>query len=124
MITSAVIHILAAFLGLIIATRFVPGTILLAGWTGLLPISIILGLADSFIKPAIKAITLPIRIITLGIFTIAVNMLLVWVIGDILFPDNLEIKGVIALFWTTLCIWLVNRFLFQLYDSYKKNNKN
>ena len=123
MIASAVIHILAAFLGLGLSVRFVPGAILLSDWGALVPISILLGLANTFIKPVLKAITLPLRIITLGLFSFAVNILLVWVAADIMFPKDMEVEGFIPLAVITAIIWLVDSFLSEIFKSYKKNQK-
>jgi len=49
------------------------------------------------------------RILTLGLFGLIINMAIVWVV-DVLFPE-LTIPGLIPLFWTTIIIWLTNLFL-------------
>ena len=77
----------------------------------------ILGLINFFIKPALKAVTLPIRILTFGLFSLAINMGMIWVV-DIMF-EELVIKGLGPLFWTTVIIWI-----FSLLVSFSaKSNK-
>ena len=75
-----------------------PKTLLFAG--------LILGLINSFIKPILNIITLPLRIITFGLFSLVINMGIVWLI-DVFFQE-LEIAGLYPLFWTTIIVWALN----------------
>lgn len=69
-------------------------------------VGIILGLINFFIKPVLKKITLPLTWLTLGLFSLIINMAMVWIV-DILFPE-LIIQGIIPLFWTTVLVWFSN----------------
>jgi len=102
-----------------LASRFVPGVEFRGDYKMLLLIGGALGIINFFLKPILKAISLPIRILTLGLFTLLINMALVWII-EIFFPENLEIVGFLPLFWTTLIIWALNLF-FGLYNPKKKH---
>jgi len=128
---SLILQIIAGILGIFLATKFVPGVnleILLgqsslfgieftASWQILLLIGFALGLINFFIKPILKIITLPLRILTFGLFSLVINMLMVWTV-DILFPE-LVISGIIPLFWTTVIIWGVS-LLLGLYRPRRK----
>lgn len=116
-------QVIAAGLGLWLATMFVPraiikiypetnffGAPLTALWQIILVLGIILGLLNYFVKPILKAISLPLAIITLGLFSVIINMGMLWFI-DIMF-DELYIPWFFPLFDTTLIIWLLN-FLIQ-----------
>jgi len=111
-------HIISGALGLFLAAKFIPGVEFYGTFAMLLIIGTTLGIINFFIKPVLKAISLPIRILTFGLFSLVINMGLVWLI-EILFPKELEITGLLPLFWTTLIIWALN-FFFGLYSS-KKN---
>ncbi|MBZ1345355.1 MAG: phage holin family protein, partial [Candidatus Nealsonbacteria bacterium] len=78
-------------------------------WQSLLLAGLVLGLINFFIKPILKLITLPLRILTLGLFGLIINMAIIWMI-DVLFPE-LIIQGIIPLFWTTLIVWTINFLL-------------
>jgi putative membrane protein len=69
-------------------------------------VGLFLGLINFFIKPILNLVTLPLRILTFGIFTLVINMGIVWLI-DIVFP-NLTITGLIPLFWTTITVWAIS----------------
>lgn len=118
MITRLLFHILAGILGLFLAARFVPGVEFFGTVQMLLIIGSTLGLINFFIKPILKAVTLPLRFITLGLFGLVINMGLVWAV-EILFPKDLEITGLIPLFYTTIIIWALN-LIFGLYNNRKK----
>jgi len=121
--TKLFLQIIAGILGIFLATKFVPGVSLqilpgqsslfgiefTAAWQILVLVGGVLGLINFFLKPVLKIITLPLRILTFGLFSLVINMLMVWVV-DILFLE-LVISGIIPLFWTTVIIWLISLLL-------------
>lgn len=115
-------QIVAGILGIFLAHHFVPGVSLkilpeseffgiklTENWQILILVGSVLGLINFFLKPILKMITLPLRILTFGLFSLIINMLMIWIV-DILFLE-FEIKGIIPLFWTTIIIWLLSFFL-------------
>lgn len=99
--------IVAAVVGIWLAIKFVPEVYLttsgLHKLQGLILIGVVVGLINFFIKPAFNFITFPLKILTLGLASLIVDMILMWVV-DIVMP-TLVIKGVIPLFWTTIFVW-------------------
>jgi putative membrane protein len=67
--------LMVAYLGLITLTGFGPGTPLTwsAFGTAFL-FAIVLGLVNAVIKPVVRALTLPLSILTLGLFSLLVNL--------------------------------------------------
>lgn len=61
----------------IVAAYVVPG-ITVNPWTTALIVGVVLGLINMFVKPVLFILTIPINIITLGIFGIVLNALLFW----------------------------------------------
>ena len=102
-------HIISGTLGLFLAAKFVPGVEFYGTFLMLGIVGTAIGLVNFFIKPFLKAISFPIRILTLGLFSLVINMAMIWLI-EILFPKQLEIFGLIPLFWTTAIIWALNFF--------------
>ena len=66
-------------------------------WITLGVIAILIGLVNAFIKPVAKAISIPIRFMTLGLFTLVINVLLM--AGVIWIAEALEIGGVSSDNW-------------------------
>lgn len=120
MIKKLITNFVIGFLTLYLATLIIPGVQVSGDFTSSLKIlifsGIVLGLANYFIKPIVNLITLPLRVLTLGIFGVIVNMLMVW-LTDILFP-GLIILGFWPLFWTGLLIWLLNIAVFKAGKKY------
>lgn len=102
-------HIVSGILGLFIAAKIVPGVQFYGTFLSLVIIGLVLGLINFFIKPILKSLSFPIKIITLGLSSLIINMAVIWLI-DIIFPKELEITGLIALFWTTIIVWALNLF--------------
>lgn len=122
MINKLISKILTATLGVWMATIFVPGVNvklypdsnffgigLTAQWQVFLLLGIILGLLNYFIKPILNAITLPLRIITLGLFSFVTSMVLVWAV-DLIFKE-FNAPLFYPLLYTTLIIWAFNILL-------------
>ena len=112
-------QIIVAMLGLWLATMFVPGVIvrayptsnffgfpLTAQWEIILVLGIVLGLLNYFLRPLLKALFLPLEIITLGLFTIVINMGLIWLLDKMF--DELYIPLFLPLLYTTLIVWGLN----------------
>lgn len=119
MLGKLLFHIISGALGLFLAARYVSGVEFTGTYRTLLIIGAALGLVNFFIKPFLKAATLPLRILTFGLFSLVINMFLVWLVADVLFPNDFEISGLVPLLWTTAIIWALN-FFFGLYTPRKR----
>jgi len=76
----------------------------------LVVLAIIFTIVNALIKPLVKLLSLPLLILTLGLFTLVINalmlMLTAWLSG---FTDyGLEIDGFWAAFWGGVIIAIVN----------------
>ncbi|MFM6956653.1 MAG: phage holin family protein [Ignavibacteria bacterium] len=73
--------------------------------------SLIIGFLNTFIKPILAFITLPIILLTFGIFMLFINALLLLFAGEIL--EGIEIAGFAPAFWGSIIIslgtWIGNR---------------
>ncbi|MFP3895578.1 MAG: phage holin family protein [Anaerolineales bacterium] len=53
------------------------------GWTVFLWMALILGVVNALIAPVLKILTCPLIILTLGLFTLVINALMLWLAGVI-----------------------------------------
>lgn len=115
-------YIIAGILSFFLAARFIAGVsleilpdssflgfALTQYWHILLVIGGILGIVNFFIKPILDVLTIPLKFLTLGLFSILLNMAIIWFL-DVLFLE-LTIIGLSSLFFTTAIAWTVNFFL-------------
>ena len=103
---SLVAKLLSGIIGIGIAAYFLkPGVTYDGNFQTILLVGLVVGLLLFFVRPILSLITLPLRIITLNLFSIVIMMFLIWVV-DCLFPsDMFEIFGINNLFFTTLIVW-------------------
>jgi putative membrane protein len=104
-------QIIAGIIAIWLASQLVNGVELETAKTLYLA-GLFLGLINFFIKPILKLITLPLRIITFGFFTLVINIGIVWSI-KIIFP-HLIIDGLVPLFWTTITVWIISSIAHRL----------
>jgi putative membrane protein len=102
---SLIAKLLSGIIGIGLAAYFLPGVTYDGSFRTIIIVGLVIGLLMYFVKPILSLITLPLRIITLNLFSIVIMMFLVWLI-DALFPsDMFEIFGLNNIFFTTLIIW-------------------
>ncbi len=92
--------ILLALLIMGIAWVF-PG-ITITGFISALIVVLIMGLVNLFIRPLIEFISLPLNILTLGIFSLVINALLFLLIAK--FSPGFQIDGFWSGFWGALVL--------------------
>ena len=103
---SFIIRILGNSVALYAASWFVAGFTFSGGLKEYAIAGVVLGLLNMIVKPVLKMISMPIIILTLGLFTFVINALLLWTV-DYIF-DFVTMADIYALVWATIVIWLVN----------------
>lgn len=87
---------------------YVPG-IRVAGFYAALIAALILGLVNAVIKPLIVFLTLPVNILTLGLFTFVINAFLFWFVATVV--KGFEVTGFWPAFWGALIMSVVSWLL-------------
>lgn len=64
-------------LALLVTTWIVPG-FMIEGVTTVVLAAIVLGVINTFIRPVMLLVTLPLNLVSLGLFTFVVNALMLW----------------------------------------------
>lgn len=71
--------------------------------------ALLLGLVNALIRPLLILVTLPITLLTLGLFTLVINALLFWLVAS--FVTGLHVPDFATAFWGALVYsvltWLV-----------------
>jgi len=112
LILSFVARIIANAIGILIAGYFVPGIIfnfkgdLIDDLTNLVITGFILAIANAIIKPILKFITGPLIVLTMGLFLVIINIIILWLVDW--FMPELTIVGVQAYFWGVIIISIIN----------------
>ncbi|MBT3817282.1 MAG: phage holin family protein [Candidatus Magasanikbacteria bacterium] len=90
---------------LLVIAKYIPG-VLVEGWYAAFMVALVLGLINAVIRPLIVLLTLPVTILTLGLFTFVINALLFWFVSS--FMGGFEVIGFMPAFWGALCMTIVS----------------
>ncbi len=74
------LHILVIAGTLLLLPRFIPG-ITVEGWYAALVVALLWGIIGVTLRPVLGILTLPINLITLGLFSFVLNALLFWLLA-------------------------------------------
>jgi putative membrane protein len=107
-----ILHLLTTVFALLLIAQYglIPGFSVDGFYTALV-VAILLGLASITIKPLLLLLTLPINILTLGLFVFVINALLLWLIAT--FVQGFTITGFVPALIAALVIsavhWIIER---------------
>ncbi|MBP9232779.1 MAG: phage holin family protein, partial [Phenylobacterium sp.] len=73
-------RVLIAALGLWLAAAVLPG-VSYSGWLDLLLAALLLGLVNAIVRPIVFLLTLPLTILTLGLFLLVVNAAMIGLVA-------------------------------------------
>ncbi|MBL7045849.1 MAG: phage holin family protein [Parcubacteria group bacterium] len=107
-----ILKILATVLALLLVANYVPGIEVASFYTALI-VAVILGVINLIVKPILVILTLPINILTFGLFTFVINALLFWFVAT--FVDGFSVDWFVPAFLGALILtafgWVANRLL-------------
>jgi putative membrane protein len=107
LIVRLAINVFALF----VVEYILPGFHLASIWTGVVA-AIVIGLVNTFIRPILQLIALPISILTFGITAIIINVLLLW--GSSKLVPGFEIATFWTAFFASILLSLVSWFMHTL----------
>lgn len=88
-----------------VASQIVPG-IIADNFLGLLAASLLLGILNAFFRPIMLILSLPLLLVTLGLFTLVINAILLLIVGHLV--AAFHVAGFWAAFWGGVVISIVS----------------
>lgn len=107
------IDVVMTALALWLVTLIVPGVEVMGGVGAFIWVALVFMFVNAFISPVVKLLSLPLRILTLGLFSLLVNALLFAIVGWISngIGSGLDISGFWAAFFGAIVMaiasWIV-----------------
>ena len=108
------IRVLVNAIALLAVSYLVPG-VHVASFTGAIIAAIVLGIVNAIIKPILVLLSLPIEILTLGLFTFVINAILFYFVAAL--GIGLSVSGFGAAFLGALVLTIVSWILSSLVRS-------
>jgi len=112
---NLIIRILLTAVAVVILAKFLPG-VAVEGFTSAIIVAVVLGLLNIFIKPILVILTLPITVVTLGLFLLVINACIILLADK--FIDGFAVDG----FWIALLFSLLLSFLQSILFSLLKED--
>lgn len=106
-------RLLINVLAILLVAYYVPGVAVDGFYTALV-VAIVLGLFNVTLKPVLIVLTLPISILTLGLFTFVINAGLFWFVAS--FVEGFSVSGFLPALLGTVLISVVSWFGNKLID--------
>lgn len=91
-------------LAIMLMAMYLPGIGVSSFYAALIA-ALVLGILNALIRPLLVLLTLPINILTLGLFTLVINTFLFWFTSTIV--KGFIVAGFWLAFWGALIMWLV-----------------
>ena len=107
MLAKFVVRAVFAALGLWIASEIVPG-VNVNTTTTLIIAAVLLGVVNAFVRPVVVILTFPITLITLGLFLLVVNAMMIGLVAWFLpgFSVHGLLAGILAAIVTGVASWI------------------
>jgi putative membrane protein len=115
LLTALLIRIIANSAAIWVASYAISGFSFSGNSRDWLIAGLVLAILNSLVKPILKLATCPVIILTLGLFSVIINIFVLFLAERIL--PNLEITGLWAAFWGVIIISLVNYVILSIFDK-------
>jgi putative membrane protein len=102
---------------LLIVSYLVPGFYFESLWTTLVA-AVVIGIVNTFIKPLLQIVFIPLTIITLGVAAFLINVFLLWGVSFVV--PGFEIDGFMSAVIGSIVLALVSLFLNKLAEDKKE----
>jgi putative membrane protein len=101
-----VLRLLVTALAVLLASYLFRPMIEVENFTAALVFALVLGLLNAFVRPLLMLLTLPLQLITLGLFTLVINAIVFYLAS--LFPIGVRVDGFTAAFIGALVVTVVS----------------
>lgn len=110
---KTILRILGVAVAVALTVNVVPGISVSGGWVTILILAVVWSVIVAVIRPVLRVLTLPVTIITLGLFSFVLNALLFWAMT--LLVPGFVISGFFAALLGALVLsvltWLIEQII-------------
>lgn len=107
-----VLRYLGTVAAVVLTVNIVPGITVASGWETVLFVALVWSVIMTVIKPVLSILTLPLTIITFGLFSFILNALLFWAMSVIV--PGFEVAGFVPALLGALALSILTWFIHQI----------
>jgi putative membrane protein len=112
-LAGALIRLVITAIAVVVAAYVLPDQYLrVDGLESILIFALILGVLNALVRPVLLLLTLPLNLLTLGLFTLVVNAIVFWLAT--LFLTGVEVGGFVGAFLAALVVSVISFVLSRL----------
>jgi putative membrane protein len=113
-----VVRLLVNAASLWVATRLVTGVSYVGEWLPFLGVALVFGIVSAFVRPVVKILSFPLILLTLGLFSLVVNGLMLLLTSQLSTALGLgfHVAGFWPAFWGALVVSIVDMVLSSMID--------
>jgi putative membrane protein len=119
MLKRFIVRILGCALGIALAARYIDDVQIEGSVNSLFLAGLFLAALISFLDPLLKIITFPLRLLTLNLFGLVIDMAMVWITQAA--TPGFHIQGLMALFLATIIVYITNAILWIIISPLLKS---
>lgn len=105
------VNLLVSSIAVFVSAKILPGIKVENFWTAVI-VAIVFGLVNVLVKPLFVFLTLPITILTLGIFALFINAIMILLVSRIV--PGFKVEGLLWAFIFGIVLSIVSSFLHAL----------
>jgi putative membrane protein len=105
---------LLSALAVFITAYILPG-VTVVGFLGALLVAAVLGLFNALIRPLLLILTLPINVLTLGLFTLVINAVIVLMVSAVV--PQFRVGGFLNALLFAIVLAIVNWLVFRIFPA-------
>ena len=113
---NIIIRFLLSGVAVMLTAYLLPGVHVQDYWAALL-VALLISLSNMFVKPILIVLTIPITVVTLGLFLLVINALIILMVDY--FVDTFSVDG----FWWALAFSLILSVFNSLFGDLTKERK-
>lgn len=107
-----ILHWILISVAVFVTSKIISGVVIDPIWIALV-VGACLTLFNMFIKPIVNILTLPVNVITLGLFSLVINGALFWYLGTLV--KGFSVETFYAAFVGALLVSIINWFLKKVF---------
>ncbi len=105
------INLLISSFAVFVSARIIPG-VTIDNFSTSVVVAIVIGIVNAIIKPILLVLTLPINVVTLGIFTFVVNAAMILLVDNLV--GGFSVDGFFTALIFSIVLSLITTFLFSI----------
>jgi len=100
--SGAFVRLLISAISIAVAAYLLPEHLRIGGVDSVLLFAVVLGVLNALVRPVLLFFTLPLNLLTLGLFTFVINGALFWLAAQ--FPLGVRVEGFMGAFLAALVV--------------------